>query len=428
MKRIACVFLSLMLVSAMIVGMTGQAATLSHGDYQYTLNEDGTAALTKYLGSQKDLILPDSLDGHPLTGIGNNAFYQSPALCSVMLPAGVKAIGASAFALCPELETVLLPEGLERIGYSAFFQCPFLKEVSLPATLLEIQRQAFSNCEGLTEISVDPRNETWKAIDGVLFSKDGSQLHTYPAGRADASYAIPEGTQVIAGGAFYGAAELEKVTLSGSLRNIGAYAFTLCRKLRGMSIPDGVTRIGTAAFYCCLALQEITVTSGNTRYEAKDGVLFQKDPAILHSYPCGRPAGPYSIPEGTVEIGPWSFANCGVTELSFPDSLTVIREFAFLSCAKFTSLSLPASLVQLDQGAFAGCMKLENLTLQEGLETIGASAFHNTVLKFLTIPDSVQTIGGGAFTNCPVVLTVGEGSYALTYAQNNGIPYTIARR
>ena len=204
MKRIACVFLSLMLVSAMIVGMTGQAATLSHGDYQYTLNEDGTAVLTKYLGSQTDLTLPDSLDGHPLTGIGNNAFYQSPALCSVMLPAGVKAIGASAFALCPELETVPLPEGLERIGYSAFFQCPFLKEVSLPATLLEIQSQAFSNCEGLTEISVDPRNETWKAIDGVLFSKDGSQLHTYPAGRADASYAIPEGTQVIAGGVLRG--------------------------------------------------------------------------------------------------------------------------------------------------------------------------------------------------------------------------------
>ncbi len=92
--------------------------------FRYIL-EDGSATV---IGLASDavparLVLPDMLDGHPVTRIADNAFAGLP-LESVTLPATLTAIGWFAFADCERLSAVTVPASVARIGYGAFDHCP----------------------------------------------------------------------------------------------------------------------------------------------------------------------------------------------------------------------------------------------------------------------------------------------------------------
>ena len=71
--------------------------------YQYTLNEDGTATITKYSGDAADLEIPPILDRHTVTAIGDGAFSDCRFLTSVTVPDSVTEIGRDAFARCEHL-------------------------------------------------------------------------------------------------------------------------------------------------------------------------------------------------------------------------------------------------------------------------------------------------------------------------------------
>ena len=72
------------------------------------------------------LIIPEEIDGLPVTCIDSCAFEQYTALTSVVIPDSVTTIGESAFAECGTLVTVVLPEGVEAILGSTFYGCtPF---------------------------------------------------------------------------------------------------------------------------------------------------------------------------------------------------------------------------------------------------------------------------------------------------------------
>lgn len=74
---------------------------------------------------------------------------------------------------------------------------------------------------------------------------------------------------------------------------------------------------------------------------------------------------------------------------------------------------------------FSNCQSLESIVIPDGVEEIGNEAFSDcTNLKQITIPASVTYIGKDVFVDCGEVTIIGEaGSYAQTYAQNNGIAF-----
>ena len=108
------------------------------GDYRYTLQPDGTAAIGKYTGSASELSIPDTLDGHAVTAIGNSAFYSCGSLTSVTIPGGVTSIGNSAFYSCDSLTSITLPDGVTSIGNSAFYSCNSLTSVTIPDSVTNI--------------------------------------------------------------------------------------------------------------------------------------------------------------------------------------------------------------------------------------------------------------------------------------------------
>jgi BspA type Leucine rich repeat region (6 copies) len=114
-----------------------------------------------------------------LTNIAHEAFYDCPELSGVTIPGSVRTIGYAAFAHCADLAELTIPEGVRSIGEAAFSGCANLRTVTIPASVSNIDigwAGLFWDCGNLTSISVDARNSLYCSVDGVLFSKDATEL------------------------------------------------------------------------------------------------------------------------------------------------------------------------------------------------------------------------------------------------------------
>ena len=130
-----------------------------------------------------------------------------------------------------DVKKAVVGEGITRLGDSAFFECASLTEVNLPKSLISVGERMFVGCTALTGIFVNADSARFKSEDGVLFTKDGNRLICYPAGKTETEYVVPNGTESIADGAFYGAANLKKITLPRSLKRVETDAFYGCDAL-----------------------------------------------------------------------------------------------------------------------------------------------------------------------------------------------------
>lgn len=98
---------------------------------------------------------------------------------------------------------------------------------------------------------------------------------------------------------------------------------------------------------------------------------------------------------------------------------------AFAFHPELKSVIIPQSVTSIGTYTFAMCQSLTDIVLPEGITSIGEGAFYN---KHITVPSSVTSIGNGAFTdekgNLSITVYGTAGSYAETWAKNNGYTFT----
>ncbi len=104
--------------------------------------------------SVTDLVIPDTIEGVPVTVIDWYAFSNHKNLRSVVLPETVTHISRYAFAHCISLEEINMPASLYAIEQYAFHDCPLLGDITLPGNLAIIEQRAFSECDSLTAITL----------------------------------------------------------------------------------------------------------------------------------------------------------------------------------------------------------------------------------------------------------------------------------
>ena len=377
------------------------------GDYNYKILSNGTVWITDYDGKEKELVIPNELGGYPVTGIDDHAFSFEKTIESVVIPEGVTHLGFCSFNYCINLSSVSLPDSLVIIGDSAFSLCESLARISIPEGVTQIGDEAFYGCPitsvaipsgvvsiegasfGTGSICVAKDNAYFKDIDGVLFSKKGERLISYPSARVADKYIIPNGT-VILGEKAFRSSKFSNIIIPDSVAKIEDSSFWYCDSLTSVEIPGSVTTIGSNAFRECDSLTSVVICDGVTN------------------------------------IGDGAFRNCeSLVSVTIPGSVTTIGSNAFRECDSLTSVVICDGVTNIGDDAFRNCESLVSVTIPRSVTTIGSNAFRNCEsLVSVTIPRSVTAIGSNAFSDCDyLVLSLYFDSFAAEWAEKGWPPF-----
>lgn len=360
-----------------------------NGVLWYEVFEDH-AEVYGYEGTDKKVEVADRVSGKPVTVIaaqafGNNSYgdmevenvhlpgtiveigdHAMPYMKEVNLPDGLKVIGRSALS-CYLSSEIKIPDSVEIIGEAAF-SLSDLESVRLPSSLKRIGAIPFHSCSELQEISIDNSNQNYKTVDGVLYSSDGKTLIQYPGGRGGV-YAIEDGTETIAYGAFYADDSMTRfgdgnpllqIEFPGSIKKIQNGAFYGRCYLESLSLPDSLEEIGTLAF------GEESADFGNHAEKVIDQV---------HIGPNVREIGKKAftllkIKEFEVDPENASFASAGgfITNKAgdtilavpegmgqnvvIPEGITTLPELVFVDMINSTDFYIPDSVFRFDKSIF----------------------------------------------------------------------------
>jgi hypothetical protein len=322
-----------------------------------------------------------------LTTIGNSAFYGCTSLTSIDLPEGLTSIGGQAFQGCTSLVSVDLPESLEYITTYAFYGCTSLAYIDLPESLKDIEDRAFQGCAftsislpagltrirtyafyGCTSLASITLPESLTTIGNYAFQGCTSLASITLEGpttlrnsafygcTSRASITLPESLTTIEGYAFYGCTSLASITLPESLTTIGGYAFYDCISLESINLPKNLVSIGNYALTGCSSLGSITVAQGgSTAFSTVEGGILLKT-------------------EGNVvTLAAYPYATGNVT---LPDNITAIGNYAFSRCIGLTAIDMPASISGIGDSAFESCLSLGTVTIRaETPPTVNANSF-----------------------------------------------------
>lgn len=397
----------------MICGKNHGSAVISAGsqNLNYEQNSDGTYYVKSIsYGGDMDIVIPETHNGKPITGIGNQAIVNG---------------------------TVSL---------------------ALNSSITQIDETAFDECQTLIRITVPAENPSFCSVDGNLYSKDGRVLIKYASAQPATTFALPDGVCAVRANAFRHARSLETIDFPTGLQSVGKEAFYGCAALKSVIFPEGVIHVGQGAFYNCWSLKSVvfpdSVTElGTFMFEYCRALESVTLPLGLREIPDGLfflsgPLRSVNIPEGITRIGEKSFSGCyALQEVSLPEGLLDIGDSAFWECEALQSIRIPASVTHIGNWAFEKCIRLEafdvaadnavyesvdgNLydkkdkvliyyaggkkdeifRLPDGVTGIKENALmYAPHVKRVEIPDSVTWIGQSAFGYCDTLQSVVIGA------------------
>ena len=343
--------------------------------FEYTLDDDGNATITKYDGNVRALTIPDTLDGYTVVAIGSSAFAKNTYLQSVVIPDTVTKIDAGAFSECTNLSGVALSEGLVELGKYAFGGTA-LTNIIIPKSL-------------------ETAHTGWEHI-GNSTKTDGPFANCGQLKKVT----LEAGSTQIAQFVFAGCNALEQVDLPDTLTKISKGAFIACTNLESVALPDTITKIDEGAFTECTKLKNINLPKSLIelgRYAfgetALTNIIIPKSLETAHT-------GWEHIGNGTETDGP--FINCeNLKTITFETGMTKIPQFLFAGCTGLEEIQIPQTVVSIEKGSFIKCINLKKVIMPDTLCEIGGGAFATcTQLERIHVPDSVKLISAWMFSDC----------------------------
>jgi hypothetical protein len=365
--------------------------------FSYATN-NGTITIWGTPDAYGAVVIPDTVNGLPVTAIGGDAFLFDDRLTSITIPNSVTTIGGKAFEWCTSLTNVTIGNGVTSIGDGAFNSCRGLTSVIIPNSVTSIGTSG-----------------GWYVFDGVVYDDGAFENCTNLT-----SVTIPNGVTSIGGAAFFGCTHLTNVTIGGGVASIGTGAFNSCGSLTSVSIPSSVTNIEEAAFGSGGNLSAINVETNNPVYSSVSGVLFNKSQTTLIQYPLGK-VGSYSIPNTVTTIGDDAFESCwNLTSVTIPNSVTTIEHDAFVGCTSLTNITIPYSVTSIaDAAPFVMCRNLSAINVETKnpvYSSVVGVLFNKSQTTLVecppgkvgsySIPNTVTTIGNDAFESCEWLTSV----------------------
>ena len=338
------------------------------------------------------------------------------AIGEITIPDSVTSISDYAFCSCENLTSITIPGSVTSIGNYAFERCESLTSVIIPDSVTSIGSSAFFDCVSLKSIEVSGNNKNYSSLDGVLFNKDKTELITYPAGKTDSEYVIPNSVTSIGYSAFENCTSLTSVTIPDSVTSIDYSAFENCTSLTSVTIPNDVTSIGYGVFQGCTSLTSVTIPNSVTSIDSSafsscTSLIGITIPNSVTSIGYGvfqdcTSLSSVTIPNSATSIGDSAFYNTAyyndesnwdngvlyisdclidtnynfdsTTDYIIKDGTRIIADYALSHCDNLTSVTIPNSVTSIGDSAFYDCTSLTSVTIGNSVTSIGSSAFYNT--------------------------------------------------
>lgn len=380
-----------------------------------------------------ELTLPDSLKT-----IGSGAFAFT-GCSAIRIPAGVTTVGENALAGEPRSEitvdpanrsfkvmgnglynasgtrllalvsgdgTFTVPDTVSQVDPYAFYNCNYTT-VHLGAKVTAqfvTYDSPFSSAYSLEAITVSASNPNYKALDGVLLSKDGAKLISYPRQKADASYTAPDGVETILDYAFEGNNHLTELILPEGVKSIGYKAAIDCSNLTSVTLPASLRKLEDQAIgytWDGNKNRDLTIRgyagSAAETYARENGFAFESlGDMAAQSGKCGANltwtlAGSTLTISGTGAMDNYTYY--------WDDTAMVEATTAPWFSLPYTQLVLEPGITTIGNYAFCGSNLSGSVTVPEGVTAIGAYAFNScTQITGLSLPATLKTIGSYAFS------------------------------
>ena len=383
----------------------GNEPNYSYG-LAYSLNSDGKGYTVVGMGDciDKDLIIPSTHEGLPVTAIGENAFNGNTDITYVLIDRAITSIGQGAFNLCKSLKNVYYngtKEEWETLCSSIGVSNDYLIDAKVYYFSQTQPEEGFFwhfDTDGKTPVSWGVESDY---SVGLKYS-----LNTDEKGYTVVGIGYCEDTDLVIPATYRGL----------PVTAIGSKAFEYNRSFTSVSIPASVTTIGEKAFASC-GVTSVTFAT-NSQLTTVDRYAFFSSSSLQS----------IALPDGVTTIGVAAFNGCNnITSISIPDSVTTIENraldfdssaFTVYNNAKYLGNSTNPYLVLVK----ASDTSLTTCDIHTGAKIILIFAFDNcTSLKSVTIPNSVTTICNAAFYNCSSLESMVIGSGVTTIG--DGIIY-----
>lgn len=167
---------------------------------------------------------------------------------------------------------------------------------------------------------------------------------------------------------------------------------------RPLKIKDLDKTFGVAALRQII---NIEFCEDNQAFSSIDGLIYSKDKTKLLYCPRSR-TGKIVIPEGVEEVYRYAFTGSHIEEVTFPDSLKIVKSSAFEYCPFLKKVSGGDGIIRFEPSAFMHCENLSDFYFGKSLEGIGDFAFDECRLTEVIFPYGLQRIGTCTFRACEI--------------------------
>ena len=302
-----------------------------------------------------------------VTSINSSVFEFCGSLTEIIIPSSVTSIEKCAFSGCSSLTNITIANSVTSIGDGAFSGCSSLTNITIPSSVTSIAQDAFNGCKNLININVAEDNLNYSSTDGILFNKDGSRLIKYP-NKPNDTYLIPN-----------------------TVTDINSYAFNYCDNLIYIEIPRNIINLNGNAFSQCNNLETVYFNAfscdGGSIYLPSVGNtytnVFQDCPKLniifgegITRIPGYIGATNANIPDSVQYIGTRAFSKLGISEVSLPNGLLAISDYAFADCKNLITVDMPSTVTVIGEYAFSGCSSLTEITIPKNAKYVKRGAFN----------------------------------------------------
>ena len=403
-----------------------------------------------------------------LENIDNYAFRYCQNLNELDIPNTLTNIGRFAFYKCTSLSSLAVPETLEHIGKYAFYgtnNCNlYFASETLPLYLDENwDVDLYGYYTGVREVVEDGDWKYAKQTNGkiaiieyfgneknidltelsygeieniggyVFFFKDIEsiimpdtvkqiQRYAFAENRNLHSVIIPASTEYIAQYAFSNTG-IEELTFAGDcVKVIEKYAFSYTKSLKGVTLPSLLEKMGSYAFYHS-GIETLTFSADSVISEipqaafAGTNLVYVRIPDSVTLINQNAFRECHSLKNVTfgsgkdLRIMSNVFYNTGLEQVSIPENVEYIGEFAFVGLRGLTAFDVSENNV--NYAAIDGVLcnksgtkiiafpagRKGHFVVNKNVEVIGFGAFENSMLSSVTFEEGINllTIGYRAF-------------------------------